>query len=165
MTRITAVLALVMVSACAPTPPQREPYNLEMAQNDCAIQNAPFILLGGCLESQMQKHAPEWVIRPDADLLGVYFSWLSAAGNRVAIEEMTEEDGRRQASELLARLKTIEKMRQAAVRQQAITNALTGFAIMQSATPQPLPPLPPASIACTTGPVNPVYGTQTTTCR
>jgi hypothetical protein len=165
MTRITAVLALVMVSACAPMPPQPEPYNLEMAQNDCTTQNAPFILLGGCLESQMQKHAPEWAIRPDADLLGVYFSWLSAAGNRVAIGAMTEEDGRRQASDLLARLKAIDRQRQAAVRQQAITNALTGFAIMQSATPQPLPQLPPTSITCTTGPVNPIYGTRTTTCR
>lgn len=145
MTRTMLLVVVLIFPACVSTPSRPQPYNLVMAQNDCAAQGAPFALLSGCLQSQMQQHAPEWVIGRDADLLGVYFSWLSAAGNRVAVGQMAEEDARRQSSELLIRLRAIDSQRQATVqaaaRQRAITNALTGFALMNQ-PPQAGPPSP-----------------------
>jgi hypothetical protein len=62
MTRTITTALILVLSACAPTPPQPKPYDLAMAQNDCAVQNAPFVLLSGCLQSQMQKYSPAWVL-------------------------------------------------------------------------------------------------------
>jgi hypothetical protein len=156
--RNTFIALVCLLSACA-SAPQEKQYDLQMAENDCIARNAPFELLSGCVESQLQQTRPEWVLQPDADLARVYLSWLSAAGNRVARGEMAEAVGRQQAHDLRERLLRIRAQRNAAAKQQALVTALSGYAIMESANQAGRT----GPITCHTTPTG--LGTTMTTCQ
>lgn len=151
------VMFFVLLSACTSVS-IAAPYNLQTAENDCIAKNAPFELLSGCIESQLQMVRPEWVVESDADLVRIYLSWLAAAGNRVTRGEMSELVARHQARELRERLLRIRIQRNSVANQQALAAALSGFAIMNSAQPASS-----GQITCRTVPTG--LGTTMTTCQ
>lgn len=142
------------------------PYNLVMAENDCAAVGAPFELLSGCIQTKLQERAPEWVIGPDADLLRIYFGWLASAGEQVSHGTLLESDARIQARQLKDRLRAIHAQRDTVARQQALNNALVGLALIQASIPQVAPlPVPAPPVQCTTYRTNPVTGQTQTVCN
>lgn len=152
--RRTLALLLLLLAACE-TPPRTPQYTLTQAHADCLA--VPFDFFSGCVQSKMQDNAPEWVVGPDADLIQVYYSWTSAAGQRVTHGELDELVAQTQATNLLNRLVMISRQRKNAPKPIDWGAALAGFALMNAAS-QPGP-----TIVCRT--VDTGLGTTTTTCQ
>lgn len=148
------MLLCVLLSGCAVAPP----ITLPQAESNCG--QVEFREFGKCIRQQFDTQYPGWQGNHEADLAELYVAWLEAAGTRVANGTMAEDEARLGSKMLRVRLYEIVAQRRsqsAAYQQQAMSNLLTGLALLNAAQPQPGP-----MITCNTY----YYGNNaTTTCQ
>lgn len=92
----------------------------------------PFAQLGQCLQFGLDNQVPDWRNDIHAGYVATYISWLDAAGARVLKNELSEQDMKFGANELLGRFRTqVQQNRQAATA-NSLGLFLAGFAILNS---------------------------------
>lgn len=150
------IVLCVMLTGCVTAPP----ITLPQAESNCG--QVAFSDYGGCIRQQFDAQYPAWRSNSEADLAEVYVTWLEAAGERIRRNEMTESAAKMDALTLRTRLYEIVSQRRnaAALNNQVnVMTLLTGLALINAATPQPVQS---PQIICNS---NTYAGNTTTICR
>lgn len=139
MRRFIAIGVAAILSGCVAPQPR-------LADFEARCSGAAFVNYGRCLESTMSAAYPRWRNDSHGDLVETYFSWLNAAGARVASGTMDVNDARMGAATMKARLTEIAVQRDAnhqMSRQASQAQMLVGLALIQASRPVPVYASPP----------------------
>lgn len=90
---------------------------------------------GKCVESNLDEHIPRWKTDRDSPYIKAYIEWLNAAGDRVAKGEMTEQEARTGARQLMSRLRSQAQSANYSGGGSGFDAFFAGLAIMQMANP------------------------------
>lgn len=122
----------IVVAGCTTIQQERNTFKTVIDKCNTTSVNAQY---GDCVKLGLDEKIPRWVNDKDAPYINAYIQWSNAAGARVEKGEMTADDARSGAKELMNRL-TIQSRMDAQQRQDAGMAAFfAGLAIMSLGQP------------------------------
>jgi hypothetical protein len=136
MKKIIALLALVWVTGCATiTQKDRVAFRSIIDMCDLTSVNSKY---GDCVKDGLDANVPNWTYDDHAEYIKAYIQWTNAAGARVDKGEMTADQARLGANNLITRM--AQQARQESQDRQAQHEAnmsafFAGLAVYGAAQP------------------------------
>ncbi len=154
------IVLMLALAGCATMQENRNKFAAIIINCDTNSVNANY---GNCVQSGLDEQVPQWKNDLDAPYINAYIQWLNAAGARVDKGEMSADDARSGAQQLMARLK--EQARLSAYERKQSQDAgmaafFAGLAVMSLAQPAYRYTPPPSTTTYTYPGMNPISCTN-----